>query len=305
MQYNEDKIFEKIINDILLDDYNNLICKEHGRYAHMFYYKNDPPSPLFVSVDCSNRDELIATYINKNNINKIYTCTLTDTQYMDKCISFDNLYSPDYEWLTKEVMYNLLNSIELINMNKKIYNNYEKKKIINAFNEYTKNIPIIKKLETEICYKKKIVNLTECNNKINSIMTHGNKLLNLIDDILLEKANNVQRDADIECMKANAETAAAEAAKAAAKDAKAAADAAEADASDAKAVDAKLAEANISKANADAKLEETSKAKENADAKVINASKILENANKNIADIQKQKEQKLCKILDEILQPKD
>jgi hypothetical protein len=181
MQYNEDKIIEKIINDILLYDYNKLICTQDGMYQHMIYNISHPPPPLFVSVDCSNRDELITKYIKAKNMKQIYTCTLTDTKYMNKCISFDKMYQYDYEWLLKEIMYNVLKSIDIVEKN--MDNKYIVEKFIDALLEYKKNMPIFKQLETEIYYNNgkdnSIYDVIKCNEQIKKL-SNGVEILKVI-----------------------------------------------------------------------------------------------------------------------------
>jgi len=97
IKYNEDKILENKINNII----DIINCKDKRKY--------DIEQIEYVKIDCSNRDtDLITKYINSDNIPYIYTCTLTDTKYMNKCISFDKMYDPDAEWLNKEKIYNIM-----------------------------------------------------------------------------------------------------------------------------------------------------------------------------------------------------
>jgi hypothetical protein len=177
MQYNEDKIVEKIINDILLEKYNERFCP--NEYTEFVYYIHFPPSPLFVSVDCTNRTELVKKYITKENMKHIFTCTLTDTKYMNKCISFDKMYNyqTDIDWLLKEIMFNL---IELLNNIKIDRSKYIIVKLVDAILEYKKEYTTIKIIGTNMKYKDQYIDINYCDEQIEIISNIGSQILEII-----------------------------------------------------------------------------------------------------------------------------
>jgi len=138
VRYNEDKILENIINNIIDNLNKDIMCKNQPTLKHNIDGPYDNPYYVYshVVVNCSNRDILTKKYICEKYKDYIYNCTFTDTIIINNCISFDKMYNPDSEWLKKEIIYNFIKTSECLSK----CNNDEclLSQFINAMYEYAK-----------------------------------------------------------------------------------------------------------------------------------------------------------------------